>query len=99
MRGEITMEEENMSLSFAGEIEFVVSYFRANTISFYILRLEYALEGSLNYISWKDRREVVLEDNELKELIYKDIPKPLVVDAHDLEKRRKCVEKTRRIIL
>ena len=27
------------------------------------LRLEYALEGSSNYISWKGMMEAVLEDN------------------------------------
>ena len=40
------------------------------------LRLEYALEGSLNYIAWKDRMEAVLEDNGLKEFIDIDMPKP-----------------------
>ena len=33
------------------------------------LRLEYALDGSSNYIAWKDRMEVVLEDNGLKDFI------------------------------
>lgn len=36
---------------------------------FYRFRLKYALEGSSNYISWKDRMEAVLEDNELKEFL------------------------------
>ena len=40
------------------------------------LRLEYALEGSLKYIAWKDRMEAVLEDNGLKEFIDSDVPKP-----------------------
>ena len=31
--------------------------------------MEYALEGSSNYIAWKDRIEAVLEDNGLKEFI------------------------------
>ena len=38
------------------------------------LRLEYALEGSSNYIAWKDRMEAVLEENKLKEFIDNDIP-------------------------
>ena len=42
-------------------------------MDFYGLRFKYALEGSLNYIAWKDRMEVVLEDNGLKEFIKKDI--------------------------
>ena len=45
------------------------------------LRLEYALEGSSNYIAWKERMEVELEDNGLKEFIDNDIPKPNVVDV------------------
>ena len=38
------------------------------------LRLEYALEANSNYIAWKDRMEVVLEDNGLKEFIDSDVP-------------------------
>ena len=33
------------------------------------LRLEYALDGSLNYISLKDRMNAVLEENGLKDFI------------------------------
>ena len=97
MRVEITMEEDNTSLYFAGKIEFVVSYFRANRMSFYGLRLKYVLQDSLNYIAWKERMEAVLEDNMLKEFIDKDIPKP--TDVQDLKEWRKCVAKERRIIL
>ena len=43
--------------------------------------------------------EVVLEDNGLKEFIDNDISKPATVDAQNLEKRKKCVAKARRIIL
>jgi hypothetical protein len=63
------------------------------------LRLEYALEGSSNYISWKDRMEAVLEDNGLKEFIDKDVPKPDVADAANLDAWKKKVEKVRRILL
>ena len=35
------------------------------------LRLENALEGSSNYIAWKDRMEEVLEDNGLMEFTEK----------------------------
>ena len=38
-------------------------------MSFNGLRLEYALDGNSNYIAWKDKMEVVLEDNGLKEFI------------------------------
>ena len=42
---------------------------------FYGLRLEYALEGSSNYIAWKDCMEVVLNGlNGLKDLIDQEIP-------------------------
>ena len=53
-------------------------------MSFNSLRLEYALEGSLNYVAWKDRMEAVLEDNGLKEFMDADVPKPtdaVLVDA------------------
>ena len=48
------------------------------------LRLEYALEGRLNYISCNDKMEIVLEDNGLKEFIDKDVPKPYAADATNL---------------
>ena len=40
------------------------------------LRLEYALDGSSNYIGWKDRMEAVLGDNGLKDFIDQEVPKP-----------------------
>ena len=63
------------------------------------LRLEYALEGSPNYIAWKDKMEPVLEDNGLKEFIDNDILKPAVVDAQFLDAWQKKVGKARRILL
>jgi hypothetical protein len=54
---------------------------------------------SLNYISWKDRMEAVLEDNGLKEFIDKDVPKPDVADAANLDAWKKKVAKARRILL
>ena len=63
------------------------------------LRLEYVLEGSSNYISWKDRMEAVLEDNGLKEFIDKDVPKPDVADTANLDAWQKKVAKARRILL
>ena len=39
--------------------------------------MEYALLGSSNYIAWRDRMEVVLDDNGLKEFIYAEVPKPI----------------------
>ena len=48
---------------------------------FYGLRLEYALDGSLNYIALKDRMEAVLEDNDLKDFIDQEIPKPTSTNA------------------
>jgi len=45
-------------------------------MSFNELRLEYALEGNLNYIAWKDRMEVVLDDNGLNDFIEAEVPKP-----------------------
>lgn len=68
-------------------------------MDFYSFRLEYALEGSLNYIAWKERMDAVLEDNNLKEFIDSGIPKRLASDAKDLVELRKCVAKERMIIL
>jgi len=88
-----------MSFYFAGEIDFAVSYFRASMMSFYGLRLAYALEGISNYITWKYMMEAVLEDKRLKEFIDKYISKPPAIDAQDLVEWRKCVAKVRSIIL
>jgi hypothetical protein len=63
------------------------------------LRLEYALKGSLHYISCKDRMEALLEDNGLKKFIEKDVPKPYAADTANLDAWQKKVEKVRRILL
>ena len=67
-------------------------------MSFCELRLEYALEGSSNYIAWKDSMEAVLKENELKELTDTNIPMPTTTDAQDLAEWNKCVSNARRII-
>ena len=48
------------------------------------LRFEYALDGSSNYITWKDRMEAVLEDNGLKDCIDQEVPKPVVANVQEL---------------
>ena len=53
--------------------------------------MEYALEGSSNYISWKDRMEAVLDDNGLKEFIDAKIPKSSSGDAFALDAWQKKV--------
>ena len=63
------------------------------------LTLEYALEGSSNYISWKDKMEVFLEDNELKEFIDNDIPKPATADTALVDAWQKKVARAWRILL
>ena len=60
-------------------------------MSFNGLRLEYALEGSSNYIAWKDKMEALLDDNGLKEFIYAEIPKPTSSDAVVLDAWQKKV--------
>ena len=57
------------------------------------LRLEYALEGSYNYIAWKYMMEEVLEDNGLKEFIDNDVPKPVVTDVANLDAWKNKVAK------
>jgi len=66
-------------------------------MSFNGLRLEYALKGSSNYISWKDRMEVVLYDNGLKEFIDAEVLKP--TDAAQVEAWQKKTSKCQRILL
>ena len=68
-------------------------------MSFNGLRLEYSLEGSLNYIAWKYRMEAVLDDNGLKEFIDAEIPKPASSDATALDTWQKKIGKCRRILL
>eukprot|EP00253_Pinus_taeda_P007797 PITA_07797 len=66
-------------------------------MSFIGLQLEYALEGNTNYIAWKDRMEVVLDDNVLKEFIETDVPKP--TDATRADAWQRKTAKCRRILL
>ena len=61
------------------------------------LRLEYALDGSSNYIAWKDHMEAVLEDNDLKDFIDQEVQKLTI--AAQLVELRKYVARARRIIL
>eukprot|EP00253_Pinus_taeda_P035315 PITA_35315 len=61
------------------------------------LKLEYALDGSSNYIAWKDRMEAVLEDNGLKNFIDQEVPKP--TDKTELVEWGKCVARARIILL
>jgi len=41
----------------------------------------------------------VLEDNGLKEFVEEEIPKPTTTDAQNMDEWKKCVAKTRRVIL
>ena len=66
-------------------------------MSFNGLRLEYALEVSSNYVSWKDRMEELLEDNEMKEFVDTDVQKP--TDPAEVEAWKKKMAKCRRILL
>jgi hypothetical protein len=68
-------------------------------MSFNGLRLEYELEGSSNYIDWKDKMEAVLEDNGLKDYIDKYVPKPDATDTANLNSWQNKVAKARRILL
>ena len=68
-------------------------------MSFVGLRSEYALEGSSNYIAWKDRMEAELDDNGLLEFIEKEIPKPTSTDAAVIEAWQKKTARCQRILL
>eukprot|EP00253_Pinus_taeda_P033976 PITA_33976 len=61
------------------------------------LRLEYALDGSSNYIAWKDCMEAILEDNGLNDFIEQGVPK--LTDKTELGEWGKCVARARRILL
>jgi len=63
------------------------------------LRLEYALDGSLNYIAWKDHMEAILKDNGLKDFIDQEVPNLVVANAIELVEWKKCVARSRRILL
>eukprot|EP00253_Pinus_taeda_P002543 PITA_02543 len=63
------------------------------------LRLKYALDGSSNYIAWKDSMEVILEDNGLKDFIDQEFPKLVATNAQVLAEWKKCVVRARRILL
>eukprot|EP00253_Pinus_taeda_P018416 PITA_18416 len=63
------------------------------------LRLEYALDGSSNYIAWKDHMEAILEDNDLKDFIDQEVPKLATTNAIELAEWKKCVARARRILL
>ena len=45
------------------------------------IKLEYAMEGTSNFVSWKDHMEVVLDDNGLVEYIKSYVAKPQASDA------------------
>ena len=57
------------------------------------------MEGSSNYIAWKDRMEAILEENGLKEFIDQETTKPASTNAQGLAEWQKCVVKARWIIL
>jgi len=50
-------------------------------MAFYSLQFEYALEGNSSFIAWRDKMEVVLEDNGLKQFVDQEIPKSTMLDA------------------
>ena len=66
-------------------------------MALYGLRLEYALNGSLNYIVWKHHMEAILEDSGLKNFFDQEVQKP--TDATQLAEWKKCVARARRILL
>ena len=73
--------------------------FRAKKMAFNGLRLEYVLEGTSNFVAWKDHMEAILDDNGLLEYIKTKVAKPLEYVAQSLAQWKKDVAKVRRIIL
>jgi len=68
-------------------------------MAFYGLLLAYSFQGNLNFIAWREKMEVMLEDNGLKELFDQEIAKTTISDALILALWNKCVAKVRWIIL
>lgn len=79
-----SLQNRDFEVVIAGGSNLQDQFFRSIRMDFQGLRLEYALQGGLNYVAWKDRMEAVLEDNGLKEFIENDIPKPTTSNAQDL---------------
>lgn len=50
-------------------------------MTFNVLRLEYVLEGTSNFVAWKCCMEVVLDDNGLLKYIKLDVEKTQTSDA------------------
>jgi len=53
-----------------------VDLFLDNSMAFQELRLDYSLEGALNFCSWKERILVVLEDYGVLEYVKQEIAPP-----------------------
>ena len=68
-------------------------------MSFNGIILEYVLEGSSNFIAWKDQMEAVLDDNGVLGYVKIDIAKPPHSDAQQLTQWKKDFSKARGIIL
>jgi len=73
--------------------------FNAGKMYFNRLRLEYALEGTSNFFSWKDIMEVVLANKGVWEYTQIDIPKPTASNEQALSQWKKDKTRARRIIL
>lgn len=73
--------------------------FRVEKMTFNGLTIEYSLEGSCNFIAWKDHIEAVLDDNGLLEYIKRYVEKQVEYNAHNIAQWNKDVAKVRRIIL
>ena len=63
------------------------------------IRLENTLEGTSNFVAWKDCMEAVLDENGFLEYIKSGVEKSQAYDAQNLAKWKKYVAKVRRIIL
>lgn len=63
------------------------------------LHLKYSLEGTFNFVAWKDNMEAVLDDNWLLEYIKSDFVKPQAFDANNFAQWNIYVAKVGRIIL
>jgi len=63
---------------------------RAKNITFNELRLEYGLEGSYNFIAWKDHMKEVFNDNIFLDCIKRYFGKPMESYAQNLTQWKKA---------
>ena len=61
------------------------------------LRVEYILDSTSNFTSWKIKLLFILDENEIQDYVNKDVSK--TEDVEEKSKHKKNEEKTKRILI